>query len=125
MSQLDINGVHVDMNPAFQTWKDLLFDVEATRLAAGQVIASVKFNGNEVASFREDSVLSRSLQSLPEIRIEAVPMEELARGAVKEADTYLGKLKLSMVDVAEVFRSGEPDTANFNLQQLLDGVKML
>jgi hypothetical protein len=125
MSQLDINGVHVDVNPAFQTWKDVLFDVESSRLEAGQVIASVKFDGDDVPSFREAPVLSRPLQSLAEIRIEVVPKTELSLGALQEAETYVGKLKLSMVDVAESFRIGDADPANQKLQQVLEGIKML
>lgn len=125
MSRVDINGVHIETNPDLQTWRDLLLDVESRRLAAGQVIASVKFNGDEVPSFREDPVLSRPLQSLSEIRIEAVPAEELARGALQEAQTYLGRLKVSMVDAAESFRTGNVDSANAKLQQLMEGIKML
>jgi hypothetical protein len=125
MSQLDINGVHVEMNPACRTWRDLLLDVESRRLEAGEVIASVKFNGDEVPSFRDDRVLSRPLQSLAEIRIEVVPKAELSRGALQEAETYLGKLKLFIVDVAETFRIGDADPANAKLQQLLEGIKML
>src|SRR5258708_1282031 len=103
MSQLEINGVITKVNPNFQTWRDLLNDLESTRLGAGEVIASVKFNGDEVPHFREDNILGQPLKSIEEVHIQAVAMKEMARSALREAEAFLNSLETSMVDVAESF----------------------
>jgi hypothetical protein len=125
MSQLEINGVQTTINSGLSTWRELLAELETTRLRPGQVIASVEFDGDEVLQFREEDVLLRPLRGIGQIRVAAVEMKQLALSAVEDTTRYLQSLELSIVDVAECFRNGLLDQANMKLQRVLEGMKLL
>jgi hypothetical protein len=125
MSQLALNGINTAVDPRFITWQDLLQDLESKQLSREQVIASVRFDGDEVSQFRGDDVLGRPLRAIQQIRVEAVAMKEMLANAVEEAGGYLFNLETSMVDVAETFRTGSSGQANVKLQQVFNGVKIL
>ena len=124
MSQLDLNGVDTPVDPRFQTWRELLIDLESKRISQDQVISSVRFDGDEMTHFRVDGVLDQRLESIEQIRVEAVATKEMLRDAVREAEGYLLNLQTSLVDVAETFRTGKAEQANLKLQHVFTGVKM-
>jgi len=124
VSQIEINGVQTTINSGLSTWRELLTELESTRLTRGQVIASVEFDGDEVLQFREEDVLIRPLHGIGQIRIAAVGMKQLALSAVEDATRYLQSLELSIVDVAECFRNQLVDQANIKLRQVLEGMKL-
>jgi hypothetical protein len=124
MTQLAFNGHSTSINPAFNTWQELLADLESKHLGKDDVIASVHFDGSEVLNFRRNEALTVPLRSVHEVRVEAIGQAEMLRGAIQEADTYLATLKTSMLDVAELFRGERVDQANPRLQQLFEGIKM-
>jgi hypothetical protein len=125
MQQLEINGINLPLNPAMHTWQDLLDELESTHLGEDKVISSVIFDGSEVLQFRDRETLNRSLQSIGEVKIEAVVLEEMLRRAMFDAEGYLLSLQTSMVDTAETFRHQRLDEANDKLSQVLQGIKML
>ena len=124
MSQLAFNGNYTPIDRGFQTWQELLAELESKRLTENEVIASVHFDGDEIVHLRGDDVLKVQLDSIQEVRVEAVGRNEMLRGAVQETEAYLASLKTSMLDVAETFRNGRPDVANPRLQQVFEGIKM-
>ena len=124
MSQLAFNGNTTPIDGGLHTWQELLTDLESKRLSEDEVISSVHFDGDEVVYFRGDSALKVELDSVHEVRVEAIRRTEMLSGAVQESEAYLTSLKTSMVEVAETFRSGKPDQANARLQQVFEGAKM-
>jgi hypothetical protein len=123
--QLEINGINLPVHPALHTWQDVLQELESKHLGQGKMISSVRFDGNEVIQFREAEFLSRPLQHLGEIQVQAVPMEEMVKSAVTEAEGYLVTLQTSLVEVAEAFRHQLVNEANNKLSQVFEGIKML
>jgi hypothetical protein len=123
MTQLAFNGSTAPINPGFNTWQELLTDLEASKLAENEVIISVHFDGDEIMHFRTADTLNIPLNSLQEVRVEAAGRNEMLRGAVQDAHSYLSSLKSSMLEIAEMFRSGRPDQGNARLQQLFEGLK--
>jgi hypothetical protein len=123
MTQLAFNGSSAPVNPGLNTWQELLTDLEASKLADNEVITSVHFDGDEIVHFRNADALNVSLNSLQEIRVEAVGRNEMLRSAVQDAHSYLSSLKSSMLEIAEMFRSERQDQGNARLQQLLEGLK--
>lgn len=124
MSQVEINGVNLPVNPGIHTWSDLLNDLESRHLGRGKVITSVRFDGNEVLQFRDAEILNRPLGSIGEVRVEAGPMEEMLKSAVAEAEGYLLSLQTSLADIAETFRQQATGQGNANLGQVFEGIKM-
>jgi hypothetical protein len=124
MSQLTLNGNHTPIDHGFQTWQQLLADLESNRLTDNEVIASVHFDGDEIMNFRQDEALKLPLDSIQEVRVEAIGRNEMLSDAVQEAEAYLASLNASMLEVAEKFRNGKPDQANPRLQQVFEGIKM-
>ena len=124
MCQLEINGIQESFKPDFVTWQDLLTDLESARLEPEEVIASVKFDGEEVLQFREESVLAKGLQSMRQIRIEVIPIHQMALNATSDATRYLQTLELALADVAEALRNELIAQANVKLQEVFDGVKL-
>lgn len=124
MPQLEINGITLPVNPALYTWRELLEELESKHLGEGKVIGSVHFDGAEVTEFRDESVLTRPIQSIAEVKIDAVSLKEMVRSALVESETYLLNLETSLVDVAETFRQQQADQANSKLTQVFEGVKM-
>jgi hypothetical protein len=123
--QLEINGINLPVHPALHTWQDVLQELESKHLGQGKMISSVRFDGNEVIQFREAEFLNRPLQHLGEIKVQAVPMEEMVKSAVTEAESYLVTLQTSLVEVAEAFRHQLATEANNKLSQVFEGIKML
>jgi hypothetical protein len=124
MSQLAINGVQRTIAPGVFTWRELLTNLEGSALGQNEVIASVKFDGEDVLQFREDAVLGRPLQSIGEISVEAVAMEELTKNAITDATAYLQSVTAALVDTADNYRNQQVDLANGKLQQILEGIKL-
>jgi hypothetical protein len=124
MPQLEINGINLPINPALHTWQELLEELESKHLGVGKVIGAVHFDGTEVSEFREESVLTRSIKSIGEVRIEAVSLKEMVKSALIESEGYLLSLQTSLVDVAETFRQQQTDPANSKLTQVFEGIKM-
>jgi len=124
MLQLEINGINLPVNPSLNTWREVLAELESKHLGEGKVIGSVHFDGEEVTEFRDESVLTRPIQSIAEVRIDAVSLREMVTSAVVESETYLLSLETSLVDVAETFRQQQADQANSKLTQAFEGIKM-
>jgi len=124
MSQLQLNGVDTPIDPSLQTWRELLIELESRRLSQDHVISSVRFDGDEVTHFRVDGVLDLRLESIEQIRVEAIATKAMLQDAVREAEGYLLSLEASLVDVAEAFRNGQTEQANLKLQHIFAGVKM-
>jgi hypothetical protein len=123
--QLEINGINLPVHPALHTWQDLLQELESKHLGQGKMISSVRFDGNEVLQFREAECLSRPLQYLGDIQVQASPMEDMVKSAITEAEGYLVTLQTSLVEVAEAFRRQLANEANNKLSQVFEGIKML
>lgn len=124
MTQLAFNGSPAPINPGLNTWQELLTDLEASKLTENEVITSVHFDGDEIMHFRNVEALNIPLNSLQEVRVEAVGRNEMLRGAVQEAQAYVSSLKSSMLEIAEIFRSDRQDQGNARLHQLFEGIKM-
>ncbi len=124
MPQLEINGINLPVNSSFYTWRELLEELESKHLGEGKVIGSVHFDGEEVTEFRDESVLTRPIRSIAEVKIDAVSLREMVTSAVVESETYLLNLETSLVDVAETFRQQQADQANSKLTQVFEGIKM-
>src|SRR5689334_20593917 len=124
MSQLEINGKLEAINPALLTWRQLLTELESSRLASEEVIAAVKFDGDEMLQFREDDVLNSRLESIATVQIEVMPVYEMARNAALAAAEYMRSLETATIDVAENFRKQLIDQANTKLPQVFDGIKL-
>ena len=124
MSQLILNGEAAQIDSAFHTWQDVLANLESLQLGRDDVIASVHFDGDEVANFRDDEALGVHLASISEIRIVAKNRQVITQETIEEAEGYLQSLKTATVLVAEMFRCQQLSQANAELQQLLSGIKM-
>ncbi|MEW5976513.1 MAG: hypothetical protein AB1898_11995 [Acidobacteriota bacterium] len=124
MSQIEINGVNLPVDPALHTWQELLESLEQKHLGRGKVISTVHFDGHLIETFRDLEQLNRPLHSIGEVQVKAVPMEEMVGEALKEAETYLLSLQTSLAEVAETFRHQLIDQANSKLSQVLEGIKM-
>jgi len=124
MPHLEINGINLPVNPAICTWRELLEELESKHLGAGKVIGSVHFDGTEVGGFRDEAILGRPIQTIEEVRIEAVSLHDMVTSALIESEGYLLSLQTSLVDVAEKFRQQQTDPANTKLTQVFEGVKM-
>ncbi len=125
MLQLEVNGINLPLHPGLSTWQDLLWELESKHLGQGKVISSVRFDGAEVLQFREAEHLTRPLHLLEAIKIEASPLEEMVKSAVKESEGYLITLQTSLAEVAEAFRRQLSDEANSKLSQVFEGIKMM
>jgi hypothetical protein len=123
--QLEINGINLPVHPGLHTWQDLLQELESKHLGQGKMISSVRFDGSEVIQFREAECLTRPLQYLGEIQVQASSMEDMVKSAVVEAEGYLVTLQTSLVEVAEAFRHQLTNEANSKLSQVFEGIKML
>jgi hypothetical protein len=124
MSQIEINGINLPVEPGVLTWSDLLFNLETRHLGKGKVITSVQFDGSEILQFRDSEVLQRSLGSIEEVKVEAEPMEVMLRSAIKEAEGFLMSLQTSLAEIAEDFRRQLADEANTKLSAAFAGIKM-
>ncbi|MFN8008431.1 MAG: hypothetical protein U0V70_15700 [Terriglobia bacterium] len=124
MEQVEINGTNLPISPSIQTWQDLLLELETKHIGEREIIASVRFDGNEILEFRDRAILDRSLQSIGEVRIQAILLEEMVKQAILDAENYLVSLQTAMVDTAETFRLRQLDEANDKLSQVLQGIKM-
>jgi hypothetical protein len=125
MTQLEINGINFPVDPAMQTWRELIEDLENNRIGKGKAISSVHIDGTEVQGFREESALTRPLNTIDEIKIELVDMSQLVADAVKDCDSFLLSLQTAMVDAADTFRQQQLDQANQKLTEIYQSIKML
>jgi hypothetical protein len=124
MVQIEINGLETKLNPQPSTWRELLSDVETRCLKNDQVISSVQFDGNEIATFREEDVLQQPLGTVGQIRIAAVEMRELSLSALRDSEKHLESLTVSIVETAENYRNGHADISNEKLPHILKGIKL-
>jgi hypothetical protein len=124
MPELEINGISLPINPAISEWRELLEELESSHLEPGKVIGAVHFDGIEVNEFRNQSVLTRPIESIGKVRIEVIPLKEMVKTALIESETYLLNLQTALVDIAETFRQGRTDQANSRLTQAFEGIKM-
>jgi hypothetical protein len=124
MTQLAFNGNSLPVDPALNTWQELLTDLESRQLSDSEVISSVHFDGDEILNFRREDALSVELNRIQEVRVEAIGQSEMLRGAIQEAGAYLPTLRTSMLNVAELFRGERLDQANAQLQEVFNGIRM-
>jgi hypothetical protein len=125
MPQLEINGVNLPVAPEIHSWDQLLSELESKHLGRGQVIASVYFDGDEVVQFRESEYLQRPMQSIGEVKIEAKPLQQMAREATQDVSRYLVSLQAALADIADAFRNQLLEQANTKLSEAFQGIKML
>jgi hypothetical protein len=125
MPELEINGINLPVGPEVHNWNQLLQELESKHLRRGQAIVSVRFDGDEIIQFRSSEYLDRPLHSIGEVRIEAKPLQLMAKDAVQDAHRYLVNLQSSLADVADAFRNQLIDQANSKLSETFQGIKML
>jgi hypothetical protein len=125
MPELEINGINLPVGREVHNWSQLLQELESKHLGRGQAIASVHFDGDEIIQFRNPEYLDRPLQSIGEVRIEAKPLQLMAKDAVQDAHRYLVNLQSSLADVADAYRNQLIDQANAKLSETFQGIKML
>jgi hypothetical protein len=125
MPELEINGINLPVGPEVHNWNQLLQELESKHLRRGQAIVSVHFDGDEIIQFRSSEYLDRPLHSIGEVRIEAKPLQLMAKDAVQDAHRYLVNLQSSLADVADAFRNQLIDQANAKLSETFQGIKML
>lgn len=124
MSLLAFNGNSAPLDPALQTWQDLLEDLESRQLGNDEVITSVQFDGDEIEHFRDESALALQLKTVDEVRIVAMGRREMLQSALRDAETHLEALETGVVEVADLFRTQQLNQANSCLHQVLSGIKM-
>jgi hypothetical protein len=125
MTQLEINGVNFPVDSAHTTWGQLLEELETKRISKGNGIASIYFDGSEIAQFRHGDMLAKPLDAVGEIKIESASMNDMVKAAVIDVDSFLLSLQTAMVDAAETFRNQMLDQANQKLIEIFHGIKML
>jgi hypothetical protein len=124
MSQLEINGKAERINSTLSTWGDLLSELEASRLKSDEVIVGVRFDGDDVLEFREGDALNRRLDSIVQLQVEVMPMQQMARNASAAAADYMRSLESATIDVSENFRKQLVEQANSKLSHVFDGIKL-
>ena len=124
MSRLVFNETAMPLGPALRTWQDLLAHLESQRLGRDEMITSVQFDGDDIANFRDEQILTTDLAGIEEIRVRSMARDELMRETITEAEAYLRNLEAAAVNVAEMFRCQQLTQANSSLQELLSGIKL-
>jgi|WetSurMetagenome_2_1015567.scaffolds.fasta_scaffold332230_1 hypothetical protein len=125
MAQLELNGINFPISPSFNTWQDLLDDLETHRISKGKAISAVYFDGMVVPNFKESEILNRALNTIGQITIEIVNMQDIIHQAIRDVEGFKKTIETSMIDIAEIYRRQQINEANTKLSELFQGVKML
>jgi hypothetical protein len=124
MAQLELNGINFPISPSFNTWQDLLDDLETHRISKGKAISTVCFDGVEVPNFKKSEILIRALNTIGQIKIDIVNMQDIIQQAIRDVEGFKITIESSMIDIAEIFRRQQINKANPKLSELFQALKM-
>lgn len=124
MAQLELNGINFPISPSFNTWQDLLDDLETHRISKGKAISTVCFDGVEVPNFKKSEILIRALNTIGQIKIDIVNMQDIIQQAIRDVEGFKITIESSMIDIAEIFRRQQINEANPKLSELFQALKM-
>ena len=125
MARLVVNDVELTVDPALQTWGDLLTVLDADLAAAGEVVTAARLDGVDEPTYREPDFLDKKLAEVEHVDIEAGSPSELARRSVDEAAIALESLRAAARRIGTDFRGHDVSTANRDLSALSDGLRIL
>jgi len=119
--RLLINGKEETIAHTGETLGDLLVLVEKGEVAQGNVVRSVKLNGQESSP---DSSVTRQtpLSEIDILEVEVSTLLGIIDKNIENADAYLKRLIPGIEKAVELFRTGNEQEANQFLIKIIDGM---
>ena len=119
--KLLINGKEETLALTGETLADFLAHVEQGGVAQGNVVRSVKLNGQE--SSLESSVSQQTLLSeIETLEVEVATLSGIINKNIENADAYLVRLIPGIEKAIELFRTGNEQEANQFFINIVDGM---
>jgi len=104
MSMCTVNGVEYEVETVFESWGQLLLNLEGGAPSDRSVVTAVRFGGVDQPSFRASPILEASLASLAPVDVETVAARELVDSAVQAIVDGVGPLVVAARRTAGSFR---------------------
>ena len=122
--KLLINGKEEPFSFAGKTLGDFLVYIEQGGVERGNVVRSIKFNGEQ---YSPDSPLAQQtpLSEIETLEMEVSTLLDIIDRNVENADAYLMKLIPGIEKAVELFRSGNEQEANQFFLSIIDGMDWL
>jgi len=122
--KLLINGKEEIGSGIGETLGDFLLHIEKVGLVQGNVVRSIKLNGDESSP---DSNVNRNmrLSEIETLEIEVTNLSDIVDKNIENADAYLIKLIPGIEKSVELFRMGNEQEANQFFINIIDGVDWL
>ena len=122
--KLLINGKEETLAFIGETLGDFIVHVEQGGVAQGNVVRSVKLNGQESSS---DSALTRHtpLSEIETLEVEVSTLSGIINKNIENADAYLLRLIPGIEKAVELFRTGNEQEANQFFINIIDGMDWL
>ena len=119
--KLLINGKEETLAYVGETLGDFLVHVEQGGIAQGNVVRSVKLNGQE---FSPDSSMARQtpLSEIETLGVEVSTLSGIIDKNIENADAYLIRLIPGIDKAVELFRTGNEQEANQFFINIIDGM---
>jgi hypothetical protein len=104
MPEIFVNDVLQEIDPAPQTWGDVLEVLDARVTSEGAVLAAARFDGVEEVAFRDPAAVRRALSSIGRVDVETAEPGAFLRRCLLEAVEPLRAAATSAQVLAEHYR---------------------
>ena len=122
--KLLINGKEETASCTGETLGDFLVHIEKEGVVQGNVVRSIKLNGQE--SPLDSSVVRKTpLSEIKTLEVEVSTLSDIVDQNIENADTYLTRLIPGIEKSVELFRTGNEQEANQFFINIIDGIDWL
>jgi len=122
--KLLVNGKEETVSYVGETLGDLLLHIEKEGLPQGNVVRSIKIDGQESSPDSSD-VQKTPLSEIATLEVEISTLSEIINKNIENADAYLIRLIPGIEKSVELFRVGNEQEANKFFINIIDGIDWL
>jgi hypothetical protein len=118
MPQIYVNDTPQAFENAPKTWGELLESLDARAAESGVILSAARFDGVDEPSFREPSVISRSLSGLARVDVETAVPAAFLRECLLEAIQPLQQTAEKARQLGSVYRRHDVSPGHAGLRDL-------
>jgi hypothetical protein len=123
--EIAVNGEARLSESGRKNWGQLLDLLESGEGASRSIVTAVRFDGVAVPTFREPSMLGKTLGDVELIEVETSTFDQLLHESALAAYESVAPLKRAVARIAGSFRGSDPDNASRELPSLTGALQGL
>jgi hypothetical protein len=119
--KLLVNGKEETLSYMGETLGDLLLHIQKEGVAQGNVVRSIKIDGQESSSDSPEAQ-RRPISEIATLEVEISTLDDIINKNIENADAYLIRLIPGIEKSVELFRMGSEQEANKFFIKIIDGI---